>query len=469
MAGSGGMEFEVRMGRRSDGGKAEQPETRVTILGDFSGRSGTNAPQAAERRPVDLASLDAVLAGLAPSFISLQSAGMGGDAEVTLTDMDGLSPDALIAQVPACAELVSLIRALDQQDSQANAMAQLAQMAGYDSSQAGKPDASEPSSLASAKEETPDLLGRLLDQGTGSRDRVGDLLKDTIDQALAGQTVPTEAQDVARMRQRAMAMLTATLRAVLRSPGYQRLERNWLGVEWLLQTTENEAVRFELLDLSWDALEASMTGPEPLGESALYRALVEDPARATPDRLLCLYSFGDSLGELAILARLGAIASQSDATLHTHGQLSLCGCPSLEATSTPSDWLADASDGALFWAELRDHPAGQPVQLAAPRFLLRQPYGPKSNPVDHFDFEELPRAPEHEAFCWGNPGLVTLLAALNETRQIDDLPLAVYEDASGQALQPSAEVLLTDTASERIADAGLVALRARRDAGTIML
>ena len=71
MAGSGGMNFEVRMGQRSDGDSADQRETLVTVLGDFSGLSEAGAAQAVQRRPVDLESLDAVLASLAPAFSSL--------------------------------------------------------------------------------------------------------------------------------------------------------------------------------------------------------------------------------------------------------------------------------------------------------------------------------------------------------------------------------------------------------------
>ena len=56
------------------------------------------------------------------------------------------------------------------------------------------------------------------------------------------------------------------------------------------------------------------------------------------------------------------------------------------------------------------------IALALPRILLRRPYGAKTEPIDSFAFEEIPGAPEHEAYVWGNGALacaLVLTALLN--------------------------------------------------------
>src|SRR5262249_32049417 len=85
-------------------------------------------------------------------------------------------------------------------------------------------------------------------------------------------------------------------------------------------------------------------------------------------------------------------------------------------------------------------------------------------------FNEMPEGSLHAHYLWGNPAFacVYLLAQAYShygwnfrpgvLREIDGLPLHVYQEAGDSQLKPCAEVLLTEPAAEAILDHGLCAL-----------
>ena len=121
------------------------------------------------------------------------------------------------------------------------------------------------------------------------------------------------------------------------------------------------------------------------------------------------------------------------------------------------------------------------VGLAMPRFLLRLPYGKQTDPVESFDFEEMPGAPIHQEYLWGNPAFacVQLLAEAfandgwemraGAYAEIDRLPVHIYEAEGEKHAKPCAEVLLTERDIEWILDQGYMALDSKRDRDVVRL
>jgi type VI secretion system protein ImpC len=54
------------------------------------------------------------------------------------------------------------------------------------------------------------------------------------------------------------------------------------------------------------------------------------------------------------------------------------------------------------WRSLREGEDSRYVGLTMPRFLARQPYGAKTNPVDEFAFEEEVEGTDHSKYAWAN-------------------------------------------------------------------
>ena len=144
--------------------------------------------------------------------------------------------------------------------------------------------------------------------------------------------------------------------------------------------------------------------------------------------------------------------------------MSFAGAPFL-GEADPGKSGAESGDGALEWERLRQLPEACWIGLAMPRLLLRLPYGKKTDPVESFDFEEMPGVPIHQQYLWGNPAFacVQLLA------EIDRLPVHIYEAEGEKHAKPCAEVLLTERDIEWILDQGYMALDSKRDRDVVRL
>jgi type VI secretion system protein ImpC len=100
-------------------------------------------------------------------------------------------------------------------------------------------------------------------------------------------------------------------------------------------------------------------------------------------------------------------------------------------------------------------PEARYLGLAAPRFLLRLPYGARTDPIEHFDFEEIEGAPGNDDYLWGNPALLCL-AHLDSPGVLTGLPLHAYEKDGETRLQPSAETVLPASVAEAMLERGVI-------------
>src|SRR5262249_18778043 len=109
------------------------------------------------------------------------------------------------------------------------------------------------------------------------------------------------------------------------------------------------------------------------------------------------------------------------------------------------------------WGALRGLAAAAYLGLATPRFLLRYPYGQRTDPIDSFAFEEFTREDGLQGMLWGNAALLpACLIAQNWLRNgdsmtfgslatIGELPVFVYEDTEGEQIAlPCTNRLLTE-------------------------
>jgi len=110
------------------------------------------------------------------------------------------------------------------------------------------------------------------------------------------------------------------------------------------------------------------------------------------------------------------------------------------------------------WSTLRELPQSRHLMLTAPRFLLRWPYGKKTDPIDEFEFEEFTRKAGVSGMLWANSCfLAGLLLGETFSRQgrksmelgsimtLDDMPFYYYVDEHGdQVALPCTDRLLSE-------------------------
>jgi len=120
------------------------------------------------------------------------------------------------------------------------------------------------------------------------------------------------------------------------------------------------------------------------------------------------------------------------------------------------------------------------IGLAAPRVLLRLPYGKVSDPIDAFAFEEVVGPPEQDSLLWGNASLAVALLigraftargwnmTPGDEREIDDLPAYTFVRDGEREMQACGERFLTESQIETLLKAGLVPIASRRDRNAVV-
>ena len=457
----GRLQFDFSLGPRP-APRQGQGALRILILGDFSARPAAERSPLAQRpiQRVDVDSLDKVMRRLAPRL--LQPAG-----DIHFDSLDDFHPDALFARLPVFASLRQMRQRLMDPARFAQAAAEL-----------GSTPQAVPSATGSA-DAGSDLLAGLL----GGRPAAAAPVAPTptpaagidalIRNIVAPHIVPDHRSQQAALVTSVDNATAAEMRSVLHAPAFQSLEAAWRGVQWLISSLElDETLELHLFDVSQAELLADVVAAQgQLAQTGLYRALA-DRWRNVPGgqswAVLCgLYSFGPSDADIGLLAALGLIAQQAGGPFLAAGDTALA--------------LGDAATLAG-WQSLRGSEAAPWLGLAAPRVLLRLPYGKRSDPCSAFAFEEFPGAPEHGQYLWGPGSLApTLLIGRaftakgwdfepGDEREIGDLPAYHFMHEGESEMQACAEDYLGEQAGQALLEAGLMPVLSHkhRNAVTVM-
>lgn len=252
------------------------------------------------------------------------------------------------------------------------------------------------------------------------------------------------------------------MRAVLHWPAFQALEAAWRSLFLLFRHIETGVdLKIYLIDVPQAEL-----FEDP---SHLERFLTDLPVGEDPwSSIVGLYTFSPRERDCSVLTRLAGIARRAGAPFLSAIDARLFGCESIAQTPDPDDWKQSLNDAdRRAWQQLRLSPDAEWLGLATPRFLLRLPYGKKTSPIESFEFEEMPKEPEHENYLWGNPAVACaclLGQAFNidgwnlrpgSVSRIDGLP--VHTDPLREAT-PQAEIWMTDRLASAMLDQGVMPL-----------
>ena len=489
------MSFQFHLGRLPAGRPqpASSGRRSLVLLGDFSARAGREAPRGREAlararpRLLDVDTLDAVIASFAAP-LTLELAATGGTLPVTLhpRSLDDLHPDALLDSLPMFQQLMDLRRRLGDPRRFAEAAAEVRRW---------WPDAPSPSAAAAAAaaaaadsaaaDDVARLLGRPASAPTaapasapapGSAAAPG-ALDALLRGIVAPHILPPTSPDAPALIATVEATLAATLRAVLHHPRFQQLETAWRALAFVARRVETDAT-LQLQVLDWSAAEfaADVGGGDTandlgtdLADSALYRLLVEQPAEddhlPQPAALICCQSFSTSPEDAGLLARAAQVAARA----------ALPFIATLDDAALRGDEPGLPPANTAAWQALRALPEAAHLALAAPRFLLRAPYGRRGEPIERFAFEEDAGGPHPPPLPWGPPAL--LAAVLlgrhlldngadeppGEPLTVDDMPIALRTGADGDTVAlPCTEWLLTERSSTRLHALGLTPVLTRR-------
>jgi type VI secretion system protein ImpC len=430
----GRMEFEFESGSpRTGRPRDDSTPMRLLVLGDFSGRPVAERPPLATRptHKVDVDTLDAVMQRIGPR---LQIAA----DQIALRSIDDFHPDALFGRA-AVFEALRRTR----------------------------------TNPPSSSGEVADDLGRLLGkpaEAAAAPDAPASSIETMIRGIVAPHIVKGTSPDTTSYLATVDASITAEMRVLLHDPSFQALEAAWRGVQWLTANLELDGpLQLHLFDVGREELIADIVAARgTLSQTGLYRALV-DRWRNVPGSegwsvLVALMEFNSSSADMGLLAAMGVIASSAGAPLLAGADLSF--------VSADGATLAD-------WNVLRRSTIAPWIGLAAPRVLLRHPYGKASDPIDAFAFEEIAGEPAPNELLWGSGALAaTLLLGRSfsergwdmepgDEREIGGLPAYTFARDGQRELLPCAEQILTESQIDKMIKSGFMPIAAHRNRNAV--
>ena len=461
------------------------PETpfRLLVVGDFSGRGGRPPAEPAglgfDRLPVrvDRDTVDELLAERNVSLTLRLAGASRPETTFRFRSVEDFHPDRLLERTPAFGALHRTREELQNPATFADAAERVRSWAGAVAAAASARPAPEPPAPAPARGTSEDVVAELL---AGAKEKASRLPEDVdrlVRGIVAAHSVPAEDPSVAGLTAVVDAMIGSWLRNALHHPSFQALEAAWRGLSWLVGRVETDShLQLWLLDVSREELAADLRSRETLAASGWKKILVEQGAEAEDAEpwaaVGALYTFDRTVEDVALLARLARVSADAGAPLFAAASPAVLGCPGFGIAPDPADWSPGGADSpaAQVWAALRELPAARWLGLAAPRFLLRLPFGKDTEPAETVAFEEMPEGSRHEEYLWGHPALVCL-ALLAEAfaddgwklrpgsaSEVSGLPLHVDTDEAERRIKPCAEAMLTPRAVERMLESGIMPL-----------
>jgi type VI secretion system protein ImpC len=430
---------------------------RIAVLGDFSGRANAGSleagPALAARKPhvIDVDNFESILRRIAPQ-LRLPVAADGGALDVKFESLDDFHPDQLYNQVELFSELSGIRHRLKNNSTFAAAAAEVRSWASLPTAEQLPAAAAKSGGTSIPHGKLDDftrLLGRpsIAPRETPARD----LIKQIVGPHVVAAPSPEQGSLIAAVDE----ALSATMRRVLHHPDFQSLESIWRSMELLTRELETgQHLQIVLYDVSAEELAADLSAFDALEESGLFRLLVEQPTldgQSGPlSVLIANYVFHQTPPHAELLGRVGKIAAAAQASFIAAISAD---CLKLQPPEDVHPLIVES------WNTLRSMPHASYLGLTVPRFMLRWPYGQKTEPIESFRFEEFTPQSGLKAMLWANGAMLAGLLLgktfseqglkgmrLGSIMSLGDVPFYYYTDADGdQVALPNTERLVSES------------------------
>nr|WP_320142339.1 type VI secretion system contractile sheath small subunit [uncultured Cohaesibacter sp.] len=440
---------------------------RIAILGDFTGRANrgdlATGDDLANRKPIklDVDNLDTIIARFATTLV-LPLGQDGAGIEVKLNGLDDLHPDKLYENVSIFEELSSL-----RQRVATGAISPTS----YLSDLAAEPIDIEHLPRNRAKGSAVPANCKLSDFQSliGNRESIAAVAtpaQDLISRVVKPYVTAAPDPDQQGWLEAIDSALSGVMRAILHHPDFQAVESTWRSLDLLARRIETGAsLEIILYDVSAEEWAADLSAQDELSESGLFRMLAEEPRldeeQGALSAVFGLYSLEETPPHADLLARMAKISAWMNA-------------PFIAAIS-PKFLEIPKQDRhpvtARKWDAMRQLPEASYVGLVSPRFLLRLPYGRKTEPVEPFDFEEFNLRSGLKGMLWANPVILSAILMaktvssmgksmeLGKIMSLDDMPVHTMNDQYGdQIALPCTERLLNTRTMADVVTRGFIPL-----------
>jgi len=276
--------------------------------------------------------------------------------------------------------------------------------------------------------------------------------------------------------------LSLQVDAILHNTEFQKLESAWRSLRYLVDNTDfRENNKIEMLNASKDDLIEDFEDAPEIPKSGLYKTVYTaeygqfggEPYGA----MIGNYDFGPGPQDMKLLQHVASVAAMSHAPFIAAAGPQFFGLEDFNGLPNLKD-LKSIFEGPQYtkWQSFRESEDSRYVGLTCPRFLLRLPYGPDTQPIKAFNYQEDVSA-SHADYLWGNTAF-TFGARLTDSfakyrwcaniigpmggGTVGDLPLHQYEAMGAIQTKIPTEVLVSERREYELAEEGFIGLAMRK-------
>jgi type VI secretion system protein ImpC len=280
--------------------------------------------------------------------------------------------------------------------------------------------------------------------------------------------------------------LSDQVNQILHHADFQQLESAWRGLHYMVMNTATGTdLKIRVLNISKDETRRMLRQYRDAAwdQSPLFKKIYESEFGQLGGQpygaFVCDYYFDHNAPDLEIMKGLSKIGAAAHAPFISAAAPPLMGMETWQQLSNPRD-LAKQFDATEYaaWRSFRDSSDSRYLSLTMPRFLGRQIYGAKTEPVDEFDFEE-DVSGAHDKHLWLNAayamgvriteafktyGWTTRIRGVESGGTVEDLPTAMFPtDDGGVDMKCPTEIAISDRREAELSKAGLLPLVHRKN------
>jgi type VI secretion system protein ImpC len=281
--------------------------------------------------------------------------------------------------------------------------------------------------------------------------------------------------------------LSEQINLILHHPDFQQLEGAWRGLHYAVNNTEtDEMLKIRFMNIS--KLDLGKTLKRYKGtswdQSPLFKRIYEEEyGQFGGEPFGCLvgdYYFDHTPPDVELLTEMAKVSAAAHTPFISGASPRALQMDSWRELANPRDLTKIfTTPEYASWRSLRESEDARYIGLAMPRFLSRLPYGPKTNPVEEFDFEEDTGAADHNRYTWGNAayamavninrsfklyGWCSRIRGIESGGAVEGLPVHTFPtDDGGVDMKCPTEIAVSDRREAELAKNGLMPLIHRKN------
>lgn len=278
------------------------------------------------------------------------------------------------------------------------------------------------------------------------------------------------------------AKLTEQINLIMHAPAFQALEGAWRGLHYLVNNTETDTtLKIRVMNISKNDLSKTLKKFKGTAwdQSPIFKKMYEEEFGQFGGEpfgtIVADYYFDNSAPDVELLSNMAKIAAAAHAPFIAAANPTVMLMDSWGELANPRDLskIFQTPEHAA-WRSFRESEDSRYVGLAMPRFLSRQPYGAKTDPVEEFDFEEDTSAPDSKGYTWSNAayamavninrsfkeyGWCSRIRGIESGGAVEGLPVHSFPtDDGGVAMQCPTEIAISDRREAELAANGFMPL-----------